>query len=77
MLFSRNDYFRSNAHQAQWQLPIGRLWTTWATGAVENVTGILNICVRGPVDTFAEQWPHVMQQSPDPKARGAITSKTP
>jgi hypothetical protein len=56
-------------------------WATWITGTVANVNDILGICTRGPVDTFAEQWPHFMQQSLHPKAvakaRGAISSKTP
>jgi hypothetical protein len=56
-------------------------WATWITGTVENVNDILGICTRGPVDEFAEQWPHFMQQSLHPKsvakARGAISSKTP
>ena len=56
-------------------------WASWITGSVKNVTGILNICVRGPVNTFAAQWPDFMQQNFDPKAvakaRGALSSKTP
>ena len=56
-------------------------WATWITGTVANVNDILGICTRGPVDTFAEKWPHFMQQSLDPKAvakaRGAVSSKTP
>lgn len=57
-------------------------WASWITGSVQNVWGILNICVRGPVNTFAAQWPDFMQQNLDPKAvakaRGALlSSKTP
>ena len=56
-------------------------WATWITGTVENVNDILDIRTRGPVDTFAKQWPNFMQQSLHPKAvgkaRGAVSSKTP
>jgi len=56
-------------------------WASWITGEVEDATGVLNICVRGPVNTFAAQWPDFMQQNLDPKAvvkaRGALSSKTP
>jgi len=38
-------------------------WARWIIGVVENLTGILNL---GSVDTFAEQWPHFMQQGLDP-----------
>ena len=56
-------------------------WARWITGDVDPYTNIFDICVNGPVSSFAERWPIFMQQHLDPKTvakeRGAVSLKTP
>jgi len=54
-------------------------WAAWITCSI-NVTDILDVCVNGPVNTFADDWPQFMQQNLDPKivakTRGAGSWRT-
>ena len=70
----------------QFKIPNLEVMNDWARWITDSVTvksdlNILDICVEGHVETFAERWPNFMQQNLDPKTvaklRGTISNKTP
>ena len=55
-------------------------WARWIIGDERSPNNVLKLCVEGPVNDFATQWPNFMQQQLDPKLvgkeRGAVSCKT-
>jgi hypothetical protein len=56
-------------------------WSQWITSSEPHVDNIFLGCINGPVSSFVDEWPSVMQAALDPKLvakeHGAENRKTP